>query len=119
MLVALHVDRSRWVREAVAEHPATPVANLRILAKDPEGDVRAGVARNRATPIVGLTYFAKDEDWFVRKHVADRPDCPLEILKSLASDSDENVRTIAGIRLKARCAPAVEETGSLFADTAG
>jgi len=47
------------VRLAVAEHPHTPLALLRVLAKDTDADVRQAVASNPKTPLALLAVLAK------------------------------------------------------------
>ena len=100
VLERLAGDEDSWVRLAVAQNPATPVALreqlLERLVGDADSSVRSAVAAHPATPVALLERLAGDADWKVRLAVAEHPATPVtlreQLLERLAGDADSWVR---------------------------
>ena len=100
-------DPDPKARRRLAAHPATPSADLQLLASDTDFLVRVAVARNAATPVETLAALAEDPDYRLRKLVAHNPATTPELLVQLAADPHKEVRWTVARRTG--CPPAVLE----------
>lgn len=100
-------DPDPAARRRLAAHPATPPADLQLLANDTDFLVRVATARNGATPVDTLAALAADPDYRLRKLVAFNASTTPELLARLAADSHQEVRwTVAR---HTGCPPAILE----------
>lgn len=86
-VAALAASPTLWTREAVAVHPTTSPAVLRLLALDEEETVRDAAASNPRTPVDAVMELAQDAVFFVsRRAVMTHTDALLTHLRSEGVD---------------------------------
>ncbi len=81
MLLAALRSSTNWrIRQAVAAHPNTEIADLHVLASDHDNDVRAAVAANPSVAVDEFECFVTETDEKVRRSLVTRPDISVALL---------------------------------------
>ncbi len=89
---ALHALAQSGAGAAVARHPNTPPATLKMLASDASPAVRRRVARHESTPPESLRVLSNNSERAVRVAAARNPSTPRDVLEARARDEDPFVR---------------------------